>query len=61
MAYLHFLVYRKPESLPTSASSTDLAETASLPLVIKEKDVEYQVSRSCIERDHSRVVRGAWL
>ena len=61
MPHLHFLVYRKPEALPTSASSTDLAETASLPLVIKEKDVEYQVSRTCLERGHSGVVTGARL
>ena len=41
---LPYLVYRKSEGLPTSGSSVDLAETASLPLVIKEKDVEYQVT-----------------
>ena len=29
--------------LPSSPSSVDLSETASLPLVIREKDVEYQV------------------
>ena len=29
--------------LPTSPSSVDLSETAALPLVIREKDVEYQV------------------
>ncbi|XP_041359540.1 TBC domain-containing protein kinase-like protein [Gigantopelta aegis] len=32
-------------SLPTSPSSGDLTETASLPLVIKEKDIEYQFHR----------------
>ena len=40
---LAHLVFRKSEGLPTSGSSVDLAELASLPLVIKEKDVEYQV------------------
>lgn len=32
-------------SLPLSPSSSDLSNTASLPLVIKEKDVEYQFHR----------------
>ena len=41
---LTLLYYRKSEGIPTSASSADLSETASLPLVIKEKDVEYQVN-----------------
>ena len=36
--------FRKSEGIPTSSSSADLSETASLPLVIKEKDVEYQVN-----------------
>ena len=41
----YLIVYfRKSEGIPTSASSADLSETASLPLVIKEKDVEYQVN-----------------
>ena len=30
--------------LPTSPSSVDLSETAALPLIIREKDVEYQVT-----------------
>ena len=38
------IFFRKSEGIPTSASSADLSETASLPLVIKEKDVEYQVN-----------------
>lgn len=32
-------------SLPHSSSSLDLAETSRLPLVIKEKDVEWQFHR----------------
>ena len=32
-------------TLPTSPSSTDLTDTSKLPLVIKENDIEYQVSR----------------
>ncbi|XP_060078808.1 TBC domain-containing protein kinase-like protein [Ylistrum balloti] len=32
-------------SLPLSPSSSDLTNTASLPLIIKEKDVEYQFHR----------------
>lgn len=30
-------------NLPSSPSNSDISETASLPLVIREKDVEYQV------------------
>ncbi|KAL3878639.1 hypothetical protein ACJMK2_030970 [Sinanodonta woodiana] len=33
------------EGLPSSPSNVDLSETANLPLVIKEKDVEYQFHR----------------
>ncbi len=36
----------KKAGLPTSPSNVDLAETATLPLVIREKDIDYQVSRS---------------
>lgn len=43
------------DSLPVSISSTDLMSTASLPLVIKEKDVEYQFHRVIL---YQRLIQG---
>lgn len=43
--YPTFVRYADNSQLPTSPSSCDLTMTASLPLVIREKDVEYQVRK----------------
>ncbi|WAR12203.1 TBCK-like protein, partial [Mya arenaria] len=43
------------DTLPTSLSSVDLASTASLPIVIKEKDVEYQFHRVIL---YERLIQG---
>ncbi|KAK3099167.1 hypothetical protein FSP39_000436 [Pinctada imbricata] len=42
-------------SLPTSPSSNDLSETANLPLVIREKDIEYQFHRIIL---YERLLKG---
>ncbi|XP_056010659.1 TBC domain-containing protein kinase-like protein [Ostrea edulis] len=42
-------------SLPSSPSNSDLSETASLPLVIKEKDIEYQFHRIIL---YERLIKG---
>ncbi|XP_013793226.1 TBC domain-containing protein kinase-like protein, partial [Limulus polyphemus] len=39
------LIENGSTSLPSNVSSIDLQETASLPLLIKEKDIEYQLHR----------------
>ncbi|KAL4235012.1 hypothetical protein ACF0H5_006650 [Mactra antiquata] len=43
------------EGLPSSPSNVDLNDTASLPLVIKEKDVEYQFHRVIL---YERLING---
>ncbi|XP_033632187.1 TBC domain-containing protein kinase-like protein [Asterias rubens] len=42
-------------NLPTSPSSNDLSETATLPLIIREKDIEYQFHRVVL---FDRILRG---
>ena len=38
--------------IPHSPSTTSLSETASLPTIIKEKDVEYQVGKRIIRYEN---------
>lgn len=42
-------------NLPSSPSNSDISETASLPLVIREKDVEYQFHRIIL---YERLIKG---
>ncbi|XP_063955170.1 TBC domain-containing protein kinase-like protein [Lytechinus pictus] len=44
-AYYPLLGENPNEGLPTSQSSSDLSQVASLPLVIRERDIEYQFHR----------------
>lgn len=38
--------------IPSSTSSTDLQESVQLPLIIREKDIEYQVHKYWIMAKH---------
>ncbi|XP_022084474.1 TBC domain-containing protein kinase-like protein [Acanthaster planci] len=46
---------KNPVNLPTSPSTNGLSETATLPLIIREKDIEYQFHRVVL---YDRLLRG---